>query len=76
MTGSAFDAGNLLLAESPAHLAVTVSPDRTRLMVTVRTPSTTLSVMLDKACAAEWGSSISEGARELAGPGLNGQHGA
>lgn len=51
-----FDTGNQLFAEVPAELTTTVvnGPGGQRLAVTIRTASTTLTVLLEKDWASRW----------------------
>lgn len=50
------DPGNVLLTEVPSELSTTVidTPNGQRLMVTVRTPSTTLTLFLQKQMGESW----------------------
>lgn len=50
------DPGNMLLTEVPSELSATVidTPAGQRLMVTVRTPSTTLTLFLQKQMGESW----------------------
>jgi hypothetical protein len=51
-----FDMGNILLGEAPAQLVTQIvnTPGGQRLALTVRTPSTTLTVFLAKDDANRW----------------------
>ena len=63
-----FDQGNTLLAEGPAMLTVEPvgEPGRQQKMaVTIRTPSTTLTVILDRAHGKLWAQRIADGAAGL-----------
>jgi hypothetical protein len=54
------DAGNVLLSTQPCKLigSVADTAEGSRLMLTIRTPSTTLTVFLTRAEAREWGQNI------------------
>lgn len=67
-----FDAGNSLLAETPALLTTSLldTPSGQRLAVTVRTPSTTLTVLLNGADAKTWGDHLSAQAAPMSRSGL------
>lgn len=67
-----FDAANDLLGPAPANLttALLEIPGGQRLGVTVRTPTTTLTVMLTKADAVLWAKLITEAAGRMSGSGL------
>jgi hypothetical protein len=67
-----FDQGNQLLAESPAHLLTARSPDGKRMIVTIRTQTTTLTVMLDKPYGLAWAKNIAETAAGMPDPSVNG----
>ena len=67
-----FDLGNPILAATTALLTTSVAetPQGQRLMVTIRTASTTLTVLLSKADGIQWGKQISGDAALLSGAGL------
>lgn len=62
-----YDTGNVLLGETPAELACTVVPtgDGQRLAVTIRTASTTLTVLLSKQDARLWAGAIKGNADKM-----------
>lgn len=64
---SAFDEGNHMLSECPAGMtAIGVkTPDGPRLLVTIRTPSTTLSVYLSTDDVRSWAGMLIHGAQGL-----------
>jgi hypothetical protein len=64
-----FDAGNGLLAETPAQLSasLTDTPRGQRMALTVRTASTTLTVLLARDDAEQWGQLISGMAGQMSG---------
>lgn len=71
------DTANALLGETPSALtvAMTDTPGGQRLILTVRTPSTTLSVLLNRDDANSWADLIKQQAGQmsgliLAGPGM------
>lgn len=66
------DAGNPLLAEVPAQLTTTLidTPMGQRLALTVRTASTTLTVVLGQADAKTWAANIAGTAARMSGAGL------
>ncbi|HXJ27123.1 MAG TPA: hypothetical protein VNH17_15540, partial [Streptosporangiaceae bacterium] len=59
-----FDTGNDLLAETPAQMltALAETPAGQRLTVTIRTASTTLTVLLGAADAKAWAATLSQAA--------------
>lgn len=63
------DPGNQLLAETPSQLTATPArgPMGPRLMVTIRTSTTTLTVLLEKPTAQDWASTINAGCSGLSG---------
>jgi hypothetical protein len=76
------DPGNALIAETPAQLTTAHSLDPPgRLVLTIRTPSTTLTVLLTRSWAETWAKQIHDGAVSLSGlilptmpmPDMNGQ---
>jgi hypothetical protein len=69
---SPFDVANALLEEVPANLMLSLiqTPLGQRLAMTIRTASTTLTVVLTKERAAEWGLLISGQARMMSAAGL------
>jgi hypothetical protein len=64
-----FDAGNRLLDEVPAELTTTImnGPGGQRLAVTVRTPSTTVTVLLAKDWAERWRDQIASAIASMSG---------
>lgn len=68
----AFDLGNALLAEQPSQLTVSLmdTPQGQRLCLTIRTTSTTVSVLLGKTEATAWGTRISGDAATMSSSGL------
>ena len=75
------DTGNGLLAETPAQVttALMQTPHGQRLALTIRTASTTLTVLLAGDDARTWGKHITSAADQMsaaglivAGPGTNG----
>ena len=75
------DTGNGLLSETPANLttALVQTPQGQRLALTIRTASTTLTVLLGAADARTWGAQVKAAAEQMsasglvvAGPGTNG----
>ena len=75
------DTGNGLLSEVPAQIttALMQTPHGQRLALTIRTASTTLTVLLGAADARSWGKHITSAADQMsaaglivAGPGTNG----
>jgi len=70
--GTPFDTGNPLLAEGPALMitAVIPSPTGQRLAVTVRTPSTSLTVFLAGADAKNWAAQLTRDAAGMSGTRL------
>ena len=67
-----FDAGNQLLAETPAQLttATVDTPAGQRLAVTIRTASTTQTVFLQGADAKTWAAQLTREASAMSGSGL------
>jgi len=68
-----FDAGNSLLAERPAQLttsrlAMPGYPER--VCLTIRTETTTLTVMLSKADSLSWAAQLKTEAGQMSGLGL------
>lgn len=63
----AADPGNLFLSEGPSGLSSTVisTPAGQRLMLTIRTPSTTLTVFLQKPMGEEWVKVIQNGLDQM-----------
>jgi hypothetical protein len=63
------DPGNPLLAETACFMSVTPAntPGGQRLMVTIRTSTTTLTVLLEKPLAQEWASNINTGCASMSG---------
>jgi hypothetical protein len=66
------DQGNQLLAETPAQLSTALldTPAGQRLAMTVRTASTTVTVLLDGADAKTWGKQLSGAAASMSASGL------
>jgi hypothetical protein len=66
------DQGNHLLAETPAQIATALldTPRGQRLAMTVRTPTTTLTVLLGAADAKTWAALITREAAAMSGSGL------
>ena len=66
------DAGNHLLAETPAQIVTALldMPGGQRLALTVRTPSTTLTVLLGAADARTWADQLTREAAAMSGSGL------
>lgn len=67
-----FDTGNALLGETPAQLSTTVveTTGGQRLALTIRTPSTTLTVLLNGKDAGTWSQNISRAAGAMSKSGL------
>lgn len=67
-----FDPGNRLLAETPAQLTTSHIPttDGQRLGLTIRTPSTTITILLSKKDARTWAHTIKTTADQLSSSGL------
>ena len=72
MTTPPVDAGNPLLAETPSQLttALLQTAGGQRLAVTIRTPSTTLTLLLGKADADAWAVNLKNAAVQMSGSGL------
>jgi hypothetical protein len=66
------DSGNQLLAETPAQLTVALvgTPDGQRMALTIRTASTTLTVLLRGADAKAWAANIGATAAGMSASGL------
>lgn len=66
------DPGNGLLAETPAQqtTALVDTPAGQRLALTIRTPSTTLTILLNKADADTWAANLKNNAAQMSGSGL------
>lgn len=66
------DPGNQLLAEVPAQLTMAVlgTPQGQRLALTIRTASTTLTVMLAGPDARNWAQMITRAAESMSAAGL------
>ncbi len=66
------DPGNALLAETPSNLVTGLveTPQGQRLAVTVRTASTTLTVLLAPADAKAWAAAVSQAAGQMSVSGL------
>lgn len=67
-----FDTGNGLLSETPAQLTTSLidTPAGQRMALTIRTASTTLTVVLGQADAKVWGSNVTALAGQMSGAGL------
>ncbi len=67
-----FDPGNQLLGEGPAQLttALLPSPAGQRLALTIRTASTTVTVLLSKEDGQNWGRSILATVNQMSKSGL------
>ena len=67
-----FDLGNHLLAETPSQLTTQVrdTPAGQRLILTVRTTSATVSVMLDGPDAKAWAAQVTRDSAAMSGSGL------
>lgn len=63
------DPGNAMLAETPAQMtcALVDTPRGQRMAMTVRTASTTLTVLLARDDARAWGQQISNGSEQMSG---------
>jgi hypothetical protein len=68
----AIDLGNGLLSEGPAQFttAVVDTPRGQRLALTIRTPTTTLTILLIGRDARAWSEQFSRDAKLLSGSGL------
>ena len=66
------DIGNGLLAETPANLttALVETPQGQRLALTIRTASTTLTVLLGAADARAWGAQVKTAVDQMSKSGL------
>lgn len=66
------DLGNGLLAETPANLvtALVETPQGQRLALTIRTASTTLTVLLGAADAHTWSGQVAAAADQMSQSGL------
>ena len=67
-----FDTGNPLLGQTPASLscALLETPAGQRLALTIRTASTTVTVLLDKEDGQEWGRSVLSTVNQMSSAGL------
>jgi hypothetical protein len=67
-----FDTGNPLLAAGPAQMTTALmdTPGGQRLAVTIRTASTTLTVLLSQEDARTWGSNITATSKQMSAAGL------
>lgn len=67
-----FDAGNPLLSEQPAQLitAAMQTPAGQRLVLTIRTPSATVTVLLPGQDAKTWAAKLTETAEGMSSAGL------
>lgn len=75
---SVFDTGNSLLAETPAQMSTGLvgTPGGQLMALTIRTASTTLTVLLNAADAKEWSETIGKQSATMSQSGLvvaNGQ---
>ena len=68
----AWDPSNTLLGEVPAGLSTALieTPQGQRLVLTIRTASTTLSVLLEAADGKAWGAQIRAVADQMSASGL------
>ncbi|HEV2375183.1 MAG TPA: hypothetical protein VGS19_23865 [Streptosporangiaceae bacterium] len=66
------DTGNTLLTQQPAHLVTTLVEvgGGQRLAMTIRTPSTTPTVLLEKADADTWAANLTKTAKLMSASGL------
>lgn len=66
------DPGNALLAEQPAQLALAVvgTPKGSRLLLTIRTPTSTVTVFLNTADAKMWAALLNREASAMSAAGL------
>lgn len=66
------DLGNALLGETPVQWSLTLAqtPLGQRLVHTIRTPSTTLTVFLQKADAVTWAQNLKDKADQMSASGL------
>lgn len=67
------DPGNDLIAISPATLTtgkITLPDGRTMIVATIRTPTTTLTMLLNKGDCKSWGQTLTEEADSTPGAGL------
>lgn len=66
------DMGNGLLAETPANLTTSLAntPSGQRMVMTIRTPSATVSVFLNGQDAQRWGDQIRGLAAQMSSAGL------
>lgn len=64
-----FDTGNPLLGETPTQMSTSLvdTPHGQRMALTIRTASTTLTVLLGRDDATLWGSNISQTAQQMSG---------
>lgn len=69
------DTGNPMLTERPIQLYVTPAhtPGGSRLIVTIRTETTTITGLLTKDIAQEWAASLNAGCAQMTGIILPGQ---
>lgn len=67
-----FDPGNQLLGETPAQLSTAAvdTPLGQRLALTIRTPSTTVTVLLRGADAKNWAAQLTKDSAAMSGSGL------
>jgi len=67
-----FDQGNPLLGETPAQMTTVLidTPSGQRLALTVRTPSTTVTVLLAGKDAQEWARALTKAADTMSSSGL------
>jgi len=64
-----FDPGNPLLGETPAQMSTSLvdTPFGQRMALTIRTASTTMTVLLGRDDATTWGQNISQTANGMSG---------
>lgn len=71
--GLTMDPGNMLITDRPAEMicARTNQPGKPELLVaTIRTETTTLTVLVPKQLALQWAAMIKAEAEQMSGPGL------
>ena len=67
-----FDQGNPLLGETPAQMTTVVidTPAGQRMALTIRTPSTTVTILLAGKDAQEWAATLTRTADQMSASGL------
>jgi hypothetical protein len=67
-----FDQGNPLLGETPAQMTTVLidTPAGQRMALTIRTPSTTVTVLLAGKDAQEWAATLTRAADTMSASGL------